>query len=286
MMRILSVFFFLIYCNFNNYCGCCGTCSVDPKLEMERQYKDMKIEDSDILNKDDGYTLDDYSELGSIADVELSEKEPKVTSKLNFNSIIKASKYFLVFFNAYFSIFKNENFNEMFEEGFKGFINKLVKDINDKSDFNFDQINDYFVFETSFSLNETKYSQFKEKLLSNTNNRDKLYNIIYPAIEKKNEFYVYFNQNLGLIAINPNYLRKKINKADNEYIIVYNSLNDLDTQEITKLESIDDLKDINFTFIFFLQSREFLILLSKEQYDVMIDEYNKQNPPPPPPPAP
>ena len=246
----------------------------------------MKIEDSDILNKDDGYTLDDYSELGSIADVELSEKEPKVTSKLNFNSIIKARKYFLVFFNAYFSIFKNENFNEMFEEGFKGFINKLVKDINDKSDFNFDQINDYFVFETSFSLNETKYSQFKEKLLSNTNNRDKLYNIIYPAIEKKNEFYVYFNQNLGLIAINPNYLRKKINKADNEYIIVYNSLNDLDTQEITKLESIDDLKDINFTFIFFLQSREFLILLSKEQYDVMIDEYNKQNPPPPPPPAP
>lgn len=280
ILNVLLIFFY----SFNNYCGCCGTCCVDPKCEMERQYENLKIEDKDILNKgDEGYKEEDYKDIINIADVKLSLKDPAVTSKLNFNSIIKARKYFGVFYDAYISRGfikedkKYDDHNEnMFNEGYNNLITKLVKDIGDKADFNFEQINDYLVFETEFSLKKTKYEDFSKKILSSANFY-KLYYIIGASFEKKSEFKVYFEPALTNSGI---YVRKQ--KEADKYHIVFKSSKPIDNQPIEQLKDLGDdfFHNMKFIFVVFLNTRDFYILLSDEQYKKMEEEYKKKNTPP------
>lgn len=274
MIKILSVVLFSIFYNFKSYCGCCGTCCVDPKFEMERQYENLKIEDKDILNKDDGYKAEDYKDI-NITDVKLSLKDPAVTSKLNVNSVIKAKKYFGPFFDAYLSDLKKENAEEMFNEGCKILVEKLVKDIGDKANFNFDQINDYLVFETEFSFKKSKYEDFNKEILSSTD-LNRMYNIICTSFERKSEFKVYFEPALPNSG---NTLRKQT--GVDKYDMVFNSSQPIDNQHIKHLESLGDgfFKQMKFIFVVFLNTRDFYILLSDEQYKKMEEEYKKKNTP-------
>lgn len=275
---MLSVVLFSIFYNFNNYCGCCGYCCVDPKWEMVRQFEDFKIEDKEILNKgDEGYKAEDYNDISDISAVKLSLKDPAVTSKLNFNSIIKAKKYFKVLYNAYITTIKEEKAKEMFDEGYDSFVAQLVKDIGEKADFNFNQINEHLVFETSFSYKKSNYSKFKETTLTPTDGFKKIFNIIYASYKNKSDYNVYFEPILPNAATGC-VLRKE---GANKYKIVYNPNDPIDAQEIIKLESLDDnfFREMKFVFIVYLQSKSFFILLSDEQYKKMDEEYNKKKTP-------
>lgn len=275
MIKILSVVLFSIFYNFKSYCGCCGYCCVDPKFEIERQYEDLKIEDKDILNKGDGYKEEDYKDIINITDVKLSLKDPAVTSKLNFNSIIKARKYFAPFFDAYLSGLKKENAEEMFNEGCKFLVDKLVKVIGDKANFNFDQINDYLVFETVISFKKSNYNDFNKEILSSTD-FNRMYNIICTSFGRKSEFKVYFEPALPNSG---NTLRKQA--VADKYDMVFNSSQPIDNQDIKHLESLGDsfFHDMKFIFVVFLNTRDFYILLSDEQYKKMEEEYKKKNTP-------
>ena len=274
MIKIFSIVLFIILYNFDSYCGCCGYCCVDPKLEIQRRFDEIKIEDKDILNKNDGYKETDYSDIAKIEDVQLVLKDPPVTSKLNFNSIIKGDKYFNIFYDLYLSNIKEKEWKTVFEEGYKAFTDKIVKDIGDKANFNYTELGDFLVFETSFSFKKSKYSSFKSEILTNSENYNKLLNIICGSHLNKGKFKIYFESKA---PINHSNLRKQ----KGEYQIIFDS-NDtnLEGQDINKLEKLGDayFLKMNFTYIVNFKTVEFFILLNKKQYDKMIDDYNKTNP--------
>lgn len=274
MIKIFSIVLFIILYNFDSYCGCCGYCCVDPKLEIQRRFDEIKIENKDILNKNDGYKETDYSDIAKIEDVQLVLKDPPVTSKLNFNSIIKGDKYFNIFYDLYLSNIKEKEWKTVFEEGYKAFTDKIVKDIGDKANFNYTELGDFLVFETSFSFKKSKYSSFKSEILTNSENYNKLLNIICGSHLNKGKFKIYFESRTPLNPIN-------LRKQKGEYQIIFDS-NDtnLEGQDINKLEKLGDayFLKMNFTYIVNFKTVEFFILLSKKQYDKMIDDYNKTNP--------
>ena len=269
MIKIFSIVLFSIFYNFKSYCGCCGYCCVDPKIEIQRQFENLKIEDNDMLD----YTTEKYSSI-SMLSVNLSPKDPAVTSKLTFQNIIKAKKYFKIFYEVYLSDLKKEMAEEVFYEGYNILIDKLVKDIGDKADFNYDQINNSLVFETEFSFKKSNYEKFNKEVLS-SDNYNRIYNIICASMSNKSEFKVYFEPNIPTDPYKG--LRKEV-EAD-QYCVVYNSSQPTDSQQIKALESLGDnfFKTMKFIFIVFLSTRDFYILLSKEDYDKMADEYKKKN---------
>ena len=274
MIKVFSIVLFIILYNFDSYCGCCGYCCVDPKLEIQRRFDEIKIEDKDILNKNDGYKDTDYDDIAKIEDVQLVLKDPPVTSKLNFNSIIKGDKYFNIFYDLYLSNIKEKEWKTVFEEGYKAFTDKIVKDIGDKADFNYTELGDFLVFETSFSFKKSKYSSFKSEILTNSENYNKLLNIICGSHLNKGKFKIYFESRTPLNPIN-------LRKQKGEYQIIFDSNSpNLEGQDINKLEKLGDayFLKMNFTYIVNFKTVEFFILLNKKQYDKMIDDYNKTNP--------
>jgi len=274
MIKIFSIVLFIILYNFDSYCGCCGYCCVDPKLEIQRRFDEIKIEDKNILNKNDGYKETDYSDIEKIEDVQLVLKDPPVTSKLNFNSIIKGDKYFNIFYDLYLSNLKENEWKTVFEEGYKAFTDKIVKDIGDKANFNYTELGDFLVFETSFSFKNSKYSSFKNEILTNSDNYNKLLNIICGSCANKGKFKIYFESKP---SINSSPLRKEIGGG---YKVIFHSNNntDLEGQDISKLEKLGDkyFLKMNFTYIVNFKTVEFFILLNKKQYDKMIIDYGEK----------
>ena len=63
--------------------------------------------------------------------------------------------------------------------------------------------------------------------------------------------------------------------------MVFNSSQPIYNQHIKHLESLGDgfFKQMKFIFVVFLNTRDFYILLSDEQYKKMEEEYLKKNPP-------
>ena len=279
MIKIFSVVLFIILYNFDNYCGCCrccGYCCVDPKFEIQRQFENIKIEDKDILNKGDGYKDEDYSDITNMADVQLTLKNPPFTSKLDFNSIIKGDKYFKIFYDTYLDNLKEKEWQTVFEEGYKALTDKIVKDIGDKAKFNYTELNDFLVFETSFSFKYSKYAKFKNEILTNKENENynKLLNIISASYVNKGKFKIYFESKTHL---NGNTLRKE----EGGYKVIFHSTDpNLEGQEINKIEKLGDayFLKMNFTYIVNFKTTELFILLDKKQYDKMKTDYNEKNP--------
>ena len=274
--RIFIIFLSLFFNILRSYCGCCPCC-VDPKLEIQRQFENIKLEDKDILNLDDGYEADDYSQISDINSVGLINKDPSVDSNLNFNSLIKAKKYFKIFYDVYFSSIKEANFEDIFKEGYEELINKLVKDIDDKADFYYLENNDKLVCETSFKFSKSKFKDVSEVFLNNSVSQNKkIYHIIEDAIIKKKDFKLYFETKL----IEDNTDIKLRKEASDKFEIIYKSNAPLDdAQKINYFNKLDDtyFKKTEFIFIFYLKSMQFYILAEKEKFKNVEEKYNDLN---------